>query len=135
MPGLASDEQIRLLQSRYDLTLPNDFRTYLQTVCPATDLWDVEDGNWWSFDRIKNIPDEYRYEISEPTVAAHASRYLFFMDYLIWSHAWAISCTDDENRGRVVFIGGMPDCFVADSFTDFVERYVKDWMSVWPARS
>ena len=35
---------------------------------------------------------------------------------------WTISCTDDDNRGRVALIGGLPDHFVANSFVEFVER-------------
>ena len=89
----------------------------------------LKDGCWWDLDRIRNIPNEYEHEIEEPTISACAHQCLFFLDHLVRSSAWAIVCTDDENRGKVVWIG-VQSRFVADSFSDFVERYIKDWVSV-----
>jgi hypothetical protein len=98
----------------------------LLNACPNCDyVMDDFHGIWWSLARIKNIPNEYEHNIGEPAVARSAATYLFFADYLIWSSAWAIACGDDENRGRIVSIGS-PDRFVADSFAEFVERYVKN---------
>jgi hypothetical protein len=80
-------------------------------------------------DRIKNIPEVYPHEIKNDRVARDASKYLFFADYMIWCWAWAIACGDDEDRGRIVVVGAS-DNFVADSFGQFVDRYIKNTQSV-----
>lgn len=120
----AREAELAALERRYAIAAPGDFRDYLAAACPADDLWDAEDAIWWSLRRIRSIPEEYEYPVRNPVVVAEAHRYLFFADFAIWCWAWAIACTDDENRGRVALIGGEPDRFVADSFTEFVQLYL-----------
>jgi hypothetical protein len=129
-PHGASESAILELEERYSLTLPADFRRYLLSASPREELWDEEDTIWWPLARIRNIPEEYEHGVSDERIAAKAGQYLFFADYCVWCWAWAIACTDDENRGRVAIIGGSPDRFVADSFADFVDRYTLDFNSV-----
>lgn len=84
---------------------------------------------WWGFDQIKNIPDEdasSTYPGHEPTIWANVAKYLYFADYMVWCWAWAINCSDDENRGRVIVVGWEDTCFVADSFSELVTRYTAD---------
>jgi hypothetical protein len=120
---------IAALEVRYSITLPDDFRAYLLESVPKEENWDDEDGNWWPMSRIKNIPDEYEHAVSEP-IASNASKHLIFLDYSIWCWAWAISCADDETRGKIAIIGGSPDGYVADTFEEFVERYTSDWGAI-----
>ena len=94
------------------------------------ETWDSNNTTWWHFERIRNITEEYEHKVSNPEIANHQSQYLFFADYAIWCWAWAISCTNDGNRGKVALIGGLPDRFVAGSFSEFVERYIGDFRSV-----
>lgn len=68
--------------------------------------------------------------MDDAVIAAEAHSYLFFADYSIWCWAWAICCGDGPNRGKVALVGGAPDRIVADSFSDFVERYLRDPASV-----
>lgn len=56
------------LERHYGILLPNDFKNYLLTSCPASTSWDSEMGCWWDIDRIKNIPDEYKREIKEQDI-------------------------------------------------------------------
>lgn len=127
----ASEIEITALEERYGISLPHDFRDYLLRGAPVTDNWDAEDGNWWPIGRVKSIPDEYPHPVGD-VIAGNAKQHLFFLDYSIWSWAWAISCADDETRGRIAIIGGggLADGYVADSFGEFVQRYISDWMSV-----
>lgn len=120
---------VAALEARYGITLPDDFRLYIKEGVPTAENWDAEDGNWWPISRLKNIPEEYGQTVGEQ-IASSASKHLFFLDYSIWCWAWAISCADDETRGKVAIIGGSPDGYVADSFTEFVERYTSDWGSI-----
>jgi hypothetical protein len=120
------EQRIAELERRYNIGLPDDFRQYLRLSSPVGEAMDNEMVTWWSIDRIKNIPDEYPYELG--TMITNAGReYLFFADYCIWCWAWAISCANDETTGKVALIAGPSyDKFVADNFTDFVRQYVSD---------
>ena len=62
-------------------------------------------------------------------IAKDAAKYLFFADYAIWCWAWAIACGEDENHGRVVVISGQ-DRFVANSFAQFVDLYIENYLQV-----
>jgi len=123
--------RVEALERQYGVSLPTDFKDYLLTCCPVGESWDRQNTFWWPFDRIKSIPEEYQHDVTEPQIAAHADQYLFFADYSIWCWAWAISCTTDDNRGKVAIIGGQPDCFVANSFSEFMHHYVIDFRSVF----
>jgi len=123
----SSCSQVAALENRYGIRLPEDFRDYLLHSCPKDEFSNCDlDTFWWSFDRIKNIPEEYEHPISDAVIARDAAKYIFFADYAIWCWAWAICCGDDENRGRVALIGGMPDQFVANSFAAFIDIYIED---------
>jgi hypothetical protein len=128
------ESEIAVLEARYCVQLPGDFRDYLLNGCPQADGdWDNALTVWWGLPRIKNIPEEYQSwpAIKNPVVLANAARYLFFADYSIWCWAWAIDCGDDENRGRVAVIGTGNDRFVANSFGEFVDRLIVDYQDVW----
>ena len=124
-----SEDDIAALEARYSFVIPDDFRQYLKEVIPAAENYDDEDGNWWPLDRLKSIPDEYEYPVGE-TLAKNAGKHLIFLDCMMWSWAWAISCAEDETRGKVALVGSSPDGYVADSFAEFVDRYTTDWMSI-----
>lgn len=126
-----SEAQVSAIEERSGFQLPKDFREYLIRGSPTTDdNIDADNTTWWTLAWIKNIPEEYKHEISDPEIAASAGTYLFFADYSIWCWAWAIACGDDENHGRIALIGGLPDRFVAESFDEFVSLYVKDFRKV-----
>jgi hypothetical protein len=57
-----------------------------------------------------------------------------FADFLIASHAYAIDVTDRASRGRVVIVGGEPPLHVADSFYEFVDRYLDDPQTLFRAK-
>lgn len=121
------ESQIAQLEARYEIRLPEEFREYLRHVCPKNDY--CMDGNgtdWWAFDRIKSVTDEYEHAIADPVIADLASTSLFFADYYLWCMAWAIVCAPGEHFGRVFVIGTAPDKFVADSFGEFVDKYMQD---------
>jgi hypothetical protein len=122
---------VEALEQRYDVTLPEDFRTYLLELSPDEESLDDEVTNWWPVGDIKSIPDENRHEISHPEIELEKGQYLFFADFMLWCWAWAICCSNGPNRGRVAVIAGQ-DEFVADSFSEFVERYLRDELWVAP---
>jgi hypothetical protein len=120
------EQRIAELERRYNIGLPDDFRQYLRLSSPVGGATDNEMVTWWNIDRIKNIPDEYPHELG-PVITNNGREYLFFADYSIWCWAWAISCANDETRGKVALIAGPSyDKFVADNFTGFVRRCLAD---------
>lgn len=118
------------LEARYGIVLPDDFREYILTLCPADDELDDDLGTWWGLNGICNLPEGYNSSIRLKDISVRSNQYLLFADHSFWCWAWAISCTDDDNRGKVALISGAPDKFVAASFSEFAERYVADWASV-----
>jgi hypothetical protein len=111
-------------------SLPEDFREFLRLSSPVGEGMDTEMVTWWSFGRVKNIPDEYPHALA-PIIYDEGKKYLFFADYCIWCWARAISCADDGSRGKVALIAGhIHDRFVANSFSDFVQKYLSDPRSV-----
>jgi hypothetical protein len=127
-----AEQALASVERRYGLTIPSDLRSFLALLDTAQEYeWDDEDVLWWGIARLKTIPDEYSQPIRNPEISREPDSYLFFADYSIWCWAWAICCGDGENRGRVAVISA-GDAFVADSFSDFVTRYLADPMSIMP---
>lgn len=124
----AREEELTTLERRTGLTLPDDFRRYLLELSPSADNYDNEETNWWPITRLRTIAEEYDHKVHNAEIAASSGSYLFFADFSIWAWAWAISCTQDHNHGRIVRIGGTPasDHFVAESFDAFVKIYLRD---------
>lgn len=126
IPGPREESEIRAIETRYGVELPEDFRAYLRLACPAADAMDQQNVEWWIPERIKNIPDEYENHLDNASVRDEPHTYLFFADMAIWCWAWAINCGPGSNRGRVVVIGMRDDPFVASSFAEFVDLFIED---------
>jgi hypothetical protein len=124
--GLSAGQEVEVLERRYSVRLPDDFKAYLLAQAPAQESWDDWAFGWWPVHRIRNIPDEYEHPVDNAAIAAEAPDYLFFADYMIWCWAWAICCSEGINRGKVAVIGAPRDHFVATSFSDFMSRYARD---------
>ena len=82
-------------------------------------------NTWFALDRIKSVTEEYEHTIDDQTIAENAGTYLFFADYSIWIWAWAISCGEGKDRGRIVVFFSA-DRVVADNFAQFVDRFIED---------
>ena len=127
------EQEIAEAERRYAVRLPTDFRACLMRVGPGIEeIWDDADNLWWPAGRLRNLPDEYEHGSTNPAVTCDAHEYIFFADHMIWCWAWAICCGEGENRGKVAVIGTSGDAFVADSFSDFVVRYLHDPFSIMP---
>ena len=120
------------LESRYAVRLPSDFREYLSRCAPVGEagLDDQRGTEWWSFGRIKSVRDDFDGHL-EPLLAVRAHEWLLFADYAAWIWAWAIDCSAGADRGKIAIVGGKGyNVFVAESFSDFVTKYVADFYSV-----
>lgn len=129
----SAEAEVAAVERRYGVRLPTDLRSHLLRLGPRESaVWDDELILWWPASRLRNMPDEYPQGSENPVVAREANRYIFFADYSIWCWAWAICCGDGAQRGKVAVIGASGDAFIADSFADFVTRYLRDPMSIMP---
>lgn len=121
--GPSSEDSVAALEKRYGIAFPEDFRAYLLEVSLEDDQLDEHCTEWWSLQRIKNIPDEYEYPIENPEITQDSQFYIFFADYMFWCWAWAICCKPGKNYGRIVQIG--TDRFVAENFAEFIDFYLE----------
>ena len=122
---------IDAVEQRYDLRLPEDFRSHLMRMgAGGGEIWDDELVLWWPVARLRNMLEEYPQGSANPEIVRDAGQYIFFADYSIWCWAWAICCREGRNYGKVVVIGAAGDPFVAGSFTEFVTGYLRDPLSV-----
>jgi hypothetical protein len=126
VPTVKLDEtSVTSLEGRYAIQIPPDFREYLLQSCPANENASTISrfGGHLLESKQSQTSVNMRSRI-RPYQRTH--KYLFFADYSIWCWAWAIACGEDDNRGRIVVISGTSDRFVADSFAEFVDRYIED---------
>ncbi len=125
------EREVASLEAHYGLLLPTDFRTYLHQACSTLDDGgQMDDCNaWWGLERIRSVVEECD-DQSPMTLATDPRKTLIFADHLMWCWAWAMCCDGGPNQGRVMVIG--PDRWVADSFAEFIDRYVTDQQSLYP---
>jgi hypothetical protein len=124
---------IEMFEERHGLILPPSFRSYMRAGSPAEDpSWDNEFTNWWPFESLKTVGQDYQQELAGP-VEAYRDKLVFFADYSIWCWAWAINCAPGADYGKVAVIAGEGcDGFVSESFADFVASYIADDTTVLP---
>lgn len=135
-PPADAEPRVAALEARYGIRIPEDFRRYLIEVAASIGeaMSDDDLMTWHGLAGVRSLPEELAAISNEPpppkpsdnpAIAAEEGSYLFFADYMIWCWGWAVCCSDGPNRGRVAFISDC-DGFVADSFTAFVQAYVRD---------
>ena len=133
----AGDAAAREIEQRHGLLLPDDFRAYLCDAAPVSLFYDCEETSWLAPSEIKTVPEELAtlgrgtYELPAGDLfEARAHTYLVFADYMMWCWCWAICCDEGAHRGKVAVLGGLPNHFVANSFTAFIDGYITDLGSV-----
>lgn len=121
--------EVASLAAHYGVRLPDDFRDYLIHACSTLDDGGVMDefGNaWWGLERIRSLVEECGAPKADDAVAVtSAASALLFADTLIWCSAWGVCCKEGPDFGRV-FLVSDGERFVADSFAEFVARYLED---------
>jgi hypothetical protein len=130
------EPEVAALEQRYGVRFPSDFREYLLHACPTSEQggeMDDEGVSWWGLDRVKSVTEELSDQINgqmplpleDEVLISESPKALFFADLLIWCWAWAICCGDGPNHGRVFIVIG-DDGFVAETFGEFVDRYLAE---------
>lgn len=128
VPGVA-EEETREFETRHDVALPPDFRKYLSHVNGMAQIGGQDcDGKYfafWPLHRIKPVPQECAENKAQVPVIENVDAYFAFADYMQWSWAYAI-CLASKQRGKILQFGTLSPRIVANSFTEFVEAYVRD---------
>lgn len=129
----ASSEDIVLFESQNGVILPQDLCEYFQEFNGMQENeFDGEMFSFWSLKKIKPVPEilaehggipDYREIIRHLPVA---DSYFIFADYFIFSHVYAIHLSQDSTaKNQILWIGGGTSFYViADSFSDFLEKYL-----------
>ena len=116
--GPVSADAIAAFEGRHGISLPPDFRSYLESLNGAQGGRD-EMGNkhtisFWHLDEIE-------------AEDVGAVRVFSFADFLIDSHRYAIALSSQSGDSAPVFIyysQGGTLIKIADSFSDFVRAYI-----------
>jgi hypothetical protein len=131
MPG-ASEHALQAFEAKHNMALPADFRGYLAHV--GGDALDACMGNcgaedyyiFWSLDRVRSVRDECGNGGDLLPHGEDPQQHFIFADWLLWSHAYAI-CLGARQSGRIAIVASKDHRrFVADSFTEFVDAYLRD---------
>jgi hypothetical protein len=131
----ATEKQLQRFELRYGVPLPPDLRDYFALVDGMDDTWawDEDHFSFWTLARVESASESYADQFLKDQ-----SSYFVFADYLISSTVYAIHLTPQGGKGNLVMgirVGGT-FCkrkyevgIMADSFSEFAERYLADDMS------
>jgi hypothetical protein len=126
-PGV-SESDLNNFESKYSVSLPTDLRDYF--VCVNGMSPDVSDEaliRFWMLDEIKPI-SEGAPEYADQSYIQDPDSVFLFADYCIWSHAYAIRLSSEKKQqpNTIFIIGYPPSIPIADSFSEFVDIYLKN---------
>lgn len=134
----ASKQDLQTFEARYGVVLPKDFRDYFLSVDGMLQIANHEcdpDGfGFYPLVRVKNVVEEYA-ELSKmtPSNASNPQTYFVFVDYLQWSWAYAIRLSNDVSQlNEVIHVGTIRPKVIANSFSEFVDMYLKDARELYP---
>lgn len=121
----ASETALTRFESRYTVSLPNDFCDYLLHVNGmAPEATDNELIRFWSIEEIKPLSEETPQYAAE-SYLVNATGFFVFADYSMWAHAYAIRLSSGPlEPNSIVVIGANKPILIADSFLSFVQSYL-----------
>jgi hypothetical protein len=133
----ASGEAIEAFERRHGVRLPADMRDFYSLMdgieygCTDETLicfWPLAEVNAVEAKLFgqRGIPDYSRLLHSFPS----RDNFFVFADYLVWSHMYAVAIADDsEVAGPVIWLDGNW-AWIADSFSEFMQRYSENATSI-----
>lgn len=127
----APPAEVRALELSKGVALPNDFRNYLEQINGFDQQRTYQDErgfNFWPLEKLTTVAD-----CDDPSFGfVGDAGYIMFCDYLDLSWVYALSARPGAHQ--VVLLGtrdGQPKV-VADSFSQFVDRYLADDARLYP---
>jgi hypothetical protein len=130
----ASRQALKSFESTYGIRLPEDFHDFISTIDGMEDGYsDNNMVSFWPIDGIKSVPEKLITFAGIPDYSRIANRlrepdsYFVFADFLIWSHVYAIKLRSKlGEKNQVLWICGSEYRKIAESFSDFLQRYLDD---------
>ena len=134
----ASEDAVSTFETQHGVKLPLDYREFLL----HSDGLDSDENvtEFWSVSELRRATevldgtDVPTMCLVLPSTLPHPESYFVFADVLIWSHFYAIHLADTPERGgEIAWIGYRDSWIAADTFTEFMQRYVAnpqdaDWI-------
>lgn len=128
-PGAPCPQQeMKSFETKYSVVLPPDVRAYL---CAANGMTgeaqsdqDREGFSFWALERWRPTVEEPG--AVEGLLNDDPLRGLFtFADYMTWSWAYAVRLDSRQSdHGSVFLVGDGPPYVVAETFSEFFDKYV-----------
>ena len=125
------ESSVRRFEVQNGVILPGDLRSYFLQVNgmlpDAREDCDLTGFCFWPLERVKSVTQELSRHSSLMPRNAEDHLHFVFADYLQWSWAYAIRLTDSATGPNpIIYVGTPEPKVVANSFTQFVELYLKD---------
>jgi len=127
----ATDAELAEFESRQKVTIPSEFWGYLRAVNgmvqSGSNDSDSRAFSFWPLSRVKPI------QIESPTsIGGEELEGIFvFADFLVCSHFYCINMNaDNVNSGQVLICGDLLRP-ITNSFSEFIELYIKDASSLY----
>ena len=119
----ASEAEIEEFQERHQVVLPPDVRAYFAllngTTIGAYGMEDEDLLGFWHLDQVRTFAEQGVVD------APDASKSFVFADHSIWVYAFALRLSKNPAAPTSVVVDiGSPPTHVADSFAEFIERYL-----------
>lgn len=130
----ASNEEILLFEKNNNVFLPQDLIMYFKNINGTNEEYDNRFFQFYSLQKFKSINEELKYWTGLPDYSGIVnslkdySKYFVFADYSFHMFSYAIHLHDiiDNNKNEVLIICGSEYKKIANSFSEFVELYLKD---------
>lgn len=130
----ANNEEILLFEKSNNVLLPQDLIMYFKNINGTNEEYDNRFFQFYSLQKFKSINEELKYWTGLPDYSGivHSlkdySKYFVFADYSFHMFSYAIYLHDiiDNNKNEVLIICGNEYKKIANSFSEFVELYLKD---------
>jgi hypothetical protein len=123
-----SKAQLDSFESKHGVVLPEDLRDYF--LCVNGMPHDVVDDGmirFWMLEELQPLPQGAP-AFSDPSYIQHPESLFLFADYSIWAHAYAIrlGSVSSLQSHEVIIIGYESPVTIAQSFSEFVDRYLTE---------
>ncbi len=130
-PGIHPGE-VRAFESRYGVSLPPDLWDYFTTV-DGMERWESDEDllEFLHLGAVKSVPEELADFRGIPdygnivNTLPNSERYFIIADFMLASYVYTIRLAEDASQETpVVWICGDQYARIADSFTEFGEKYL-----------
>ena len=120
----ATSEAIAQFENQCQLFIPSDFKAYLSNVNGMKDKSESDDDfiSFWALDDLKSLAEDEWY--NGWLVMGDANEYFVFADHSIRVYDFAVRFSKSATKSTPVYFVSGPPRQIADSFAEWIERYI-----------